>query len=137
MADQDRKSGELRCMVITPDRQVLDVSAQSVVLPAHDGQIGVLRNRAPLLCKLGIGVLKLQTGGKERKLFVDGGFAQVRENDVTVLTTDALEPNQIDRGSAEAALSSAKNLRITDDDSLAARTDAITRAATQLSLAGG
>ena len=43
--------------VVTPDAQVFDRRAGSAVLPAHDGEIGILRGRAPLLCKLGIGVL--------------------------------------------------------------------------------
>jgi len=132
MVDQN---GELRCAVITPDRQVLDVKARSVVVTAHDGQIGVLSGRAPLLCKLGIGVVRLDVGGQERRVFVDGGFAQVRQNEVTVLTPAALEPEQIDRKTAEAALQAAMNMRITDDDSFTARTDAIARAKVQLSLA--
>ncbi len=131
MADQN---GEVRCAVITPDRQVLDVKARSVVVTAHDGQIGVLTGRAPLLCKLGIGVVRLDVGGQERRLFVDGGFAQVRQNEVTVLTPAALEPEQIDRKKAEAALQAAMDMRITDDESFAARTDAIARAKAQLSL---
>ena len=135
MADQVDQNGEVRCAVITPDRQVLDVKARSVVVTAHDGQIGVLSKRAPLLCKLGIGVVRLDVGGQERRLFVDGGFAQVRQNEVTVLTPAALEPEQIDRKKAEAALQAAMDMRITDDESFAARTDAIARARAQLSLA--
>lgn len=134
MADQ---TGELRCAVITPDRQVLDVAVSSVVLPAYDGLIGILRGRAPLLCKLGIGIVRLVTGGKEQRLFVDGGFAQVRDNNVTVLTSAAMAPEEINRQSAQAGLQAALSMRITDDQSFQARSDAITRAKTQLALAAG
>lgn len=134
MADQ---TGDLRCAVITPDRQVMDVSTSSVVLPAYDGQIGVLKGRAPLLCKLGIGVVRLETEGKQKRIFVDGGFAQVRDNSVTVLTAAAMEPDQIDHQTAEAGLQAARNMRITDEESYKARSDAITRAKTQLSVAKG
>ncbi len=136
MPDQVDQAGKLRCVVITPDRQVLDVAITAAVLPAHDGQIGILQNRAPLLCKLGIGVVRLDVGGREQRLFVDGGFAQVRENTVTVLTQAAIEPEQIDRQAAQAALQAATNMRITDEASFSARTDAITRAKAQLALAG-
>ena len=81
---------------------MLDTVAGSVVMPAFDGLVGVLKGRAPLLAKLGIGIVKLTAGGEERKLFVDGGFAQVRANKVTILTAVALEPDQIDRAAAEA-----------------------------------
>jgi len=131
MVDQ---KGDVRCAVITPDRQVLDVEVTSVVLPAHDGQIGILRGRAPLLCKLGIGVVRLGHAGQERRVFVDGGFAQVLDDHVTVLTPSALEPDQIDRTAAEAALEAAREMRITDEVSLLARTNALARAKTQLAL---
>ncbi len=130
----DDQSSKLSCAVITPDRQVLDVTADSVVMPAHDGLIGILRGRAPLLCKLGIGIVKLVTGGQERRLFVDGGFAQVRDNKVTILTSAALEPEQIERSAAEAALKSAREMAITDEESATARTNAIARAKSQLGL---
>ena len=130
----DDQSSKLSCAVITPDRQVLDVTADSVVMPAHDGLIGILRGRAPLLCKLGIGIVKLVTGNQERRLFVDGGFAQVRDNKVTILTSAALEPEQIERSAAEAALKSAREMAITDEESAAARTNAIARAKSQLAL---
>ncbi len=131
MADQ---SGELRCAIFTPDRQVLDTAAVSIIIPAHDGLVGILRGRAPLLAKLGIGIVRLSTGGEERKLFVDGGFAQVRGNKVTLLTAVALEPDQIDRRSAETALKAAVDMKITDDASHTARIDAIQRARCQLAL---
>lgn len=131
-----KASDELQCAVITPDRQVLDVPVQSVVLPAHDGQIGVLRDRAPLLCKLGIGVVKLDVDGRQQRVFVDGGFAQVLNNVVTVLTPYALEPAQIQRRRAEADLQAAQAMPITDDASFETRQNAIARAKAQLELAG-
>jgi len=137
MADQVELSGDLRCAIITPDCQVLDVAATSVIIPAHDGQIGILRQRAPLLCNLGIGVVKLTTGGTQRRVFIDGGFAEVRDSRVTVLTAAALEPEQIDRETSQAALNAALNMRITDDASFQARQDAIARAKTQLALTRG
>ena len=130
----DDQSAKLSCAVITPDRQVLDVTADSVVMPAHDGLIGILRGRAPLLCKLGIGIVKLVIGNEERRLFVDGGFAQVRDNKVTILTSAALEPDQIERPAAEAALKAAMDMAISDEESSTARSNAITRARSQLAL---
>ncbi len=130
----DDQSAKLSCAVITPDRQVLDVTADSVVMPAHDGLIGILHGRAPLLCKLGIGIVKLVTGNEERRLFVDGGFAQVRNNKVTILTSAALEPDQIERSAAEVALKAAMEMAISDEESSTARSNAITRAKSQLAL---
>jgi F-type H+-transporting ATPase subunit epsilon len=82
-------------VVITPERQVLEETVDAVVIPAHDGEIGILSDRAPLMCELGIGQLRYQQGGVTQRLFVDGGFAQVIDNRVAVLTTRAQRAQDI------------------------------------------
>lgn len=91
------RTGVLSLTVITPEQQVLETSAEAVVVPAHDGELGVLNGRAPLMCELGIGQLRYTSGGKTRRLFIDGGFAQVFENRVTVLTNRSLPEEQVTR----------------------------------------
>jgi F-type H+-transporting ATPase subunit epsilon len=81
---------EIRCTVITPERQVLDETADAVVIPAHDGELGVLVNRAALMCELGVGQFRYQKGGQVQRMFIDGGFAQVHDNFVIVLTGSAV-----------------------------------------------
>jgi len=75
--------------VITPERQVLRAEADAVVIPAHDGELGILHNRAPLMCELGIGRLRYDESGIEQHVYIDGGFAQVNADTVTVLTPQA------------------------------------------------
>lgn len=93
-------SKTFNCQLITPEAIVLDAEAQSVVLSAHDGQMGILRDRAPLLCKLGIGELRVTTAERTQRFYVDGGFAHVLNNQVTVLTQQALPTEQIDAAQA-------------------------------------
>ena len=128
------KRSTLHCSVITPERQVVSADVESVIMPAHDGLIGVLRDRAPLLCELSVGVLTLSGSAGRSEYFVDGGFAQVLENEVTVLTPRALAPQEINRESARKALEDAHQLKITDDASFVARTNALARAQAQLKL---
>jgi len=90
-----RGGRELECVVVTPERQVLQEKTASVVIPAHDGELGVLPGRAPLLCELGIGQLRYRTPQGVRRLFIDGGFAQVYEDRVTVLTERAVPAEDI------------------------------------------
>ncbi len=125
---------KLHCSIITPERQVLDADVDAVVFPAHDGLVGVAKNRAPLLHEVGIGVLRLSGPDGERRIFVDGGFAQVLDNDVTILTTRAMNPDEIDREAAQQALAVAEQTKITDDDSFDARQKALARAKSQLQL---
>ncbi len=130
------KQRELLCSVITPEEQVLEARATSVVIPAHDGQIGILENRAPLLCELGTGVLRIDTTSEgPKEFFVDGGFAQVLDNNVMVLTERAVAAEDLDRVAARQALAEAEQMPLTDLACVAARNKAIARAKTQLRLA--
>jgi|SRR5438105_3481674 len=88
--------GNLQCVVVTPERAVLDEPADFVVLPLYDGELGVLPGRAPLIGRLGPGELRLRRGDATRHFYVDGGFAQVRSNIVTVLTPRAVRGEDID-----------------------------------------
>jgi F-type H+-transporting ATPase subunit epsilon len=95
----------LRCVVVTPEREVLDQKADFVALPLYDGELGVLPGRQPLIGQLGYGELRLKQAERvTQRLFIDGGFAQVRSNVVTVLTAKALEAKEIDVAAAERVL---------------------------------
>src|SRR5437588_3066687 len=87
---------ELHCVVVTPERALLDQVADFVALPMYDGELGVLPGRAPLIGRLGYGELRIRRGQQTERFFIDGGFAQVRENTVTVLTSRAMKASEID-----------------------------------------
>src|SRR5207253_3109311 len=94
----------LQCVVVTPERAVLDEPVDFVALPMYDGELGVLPGRAPLIGRLGYGELRLRHGATTRRFFVDGGFAQVRSNIVTVLTPRAIRGEEIDVQTATQTL---------------------------------
>jgi F-type H+-transporting ATPase subunit epsilon len=78
---------KLQCVLVTPERAVFDKPADMVILPMIDGELGVQPGRAALVGRLGKGELRLKRGGETEKFQIDGGFAQVRSDVVTVLTT--------------------------------------------------
>jgi F-type H+-transporting ATPase subunit epsilon len=80
----DRK---LQCVIVTPERAVLDEPADMVILPMIDGELGVQPRRAARVGRLGNGELRIKNGADTKRLRVEGGFAQVRSDVVTVLTT--------------------------------------------------
>jgi len=94
----------LQCVVVTPEKIVLDTPVESVVLPLYDGELGILSGRAPLIGRLGPGELRTRHGNEVQRFFVDGGFAQVRSNVVTVLTPRALLATEIKKNEVEKAL---------------------------------
>src|SRR5690242_19121890 len=80
---------KLRCTLVTPDRAVLDQTVDYVILPMFDGELGVFPGHLALVGRLGPGDLRLNHGGRTEVYFIDGGFAQVKHDVVTVLTAKA------------------------------------------------
>jgi F-type H+-transporting ATPase subunit epsilon len=103
----DNSHRELHCVVVTPEKALLDEPADFVALPMFDGELGVLRGRAPLIGRLGYGELRLRRGTQTQRFFIEGGFAQVRDNTVTVLTSRALRAEDIDINAVSQALQAA------------------------------
>lgn len=80
------------CSLVTPERSVLEAEVSYANLPAHDGQLGVMRDRAALLTELGKGTLTLDLADGSKKLFaLEGGFAQMQSNRLTLLCEKASE----------------------------------------------
>jgi F-type H+-transporting ATPase subunit epsilon len=99
-----------QCAIVTPEREVLSTEATFVALPAHDGEIGILRGRAALLCQLGIGALRVETTEGRQVFYVDRGFAQMVDNRLTVLTEQASRPSEITAQDVEKAFKSASEV---------------------------
>lgn len=81
----------LHVVVISPEKTVFDGRAEAVVAPAWDGEIGILRGHAPLMAVLGSGSMRVTRGGTVERFHVEGGFLQVVDNVVTVLSEKAEE----------------------------------------------
>ena len=77
----------LKVSVISPEAVLFEGETDAVVAPAYDGEIGILTGHAPLMALLGNGMLRL--GGSGQRFNVRGGFLQVINNDVRVVTEQA------------------------------------------------
>ena len=97
----------LNIRVITPDRIVWDATAEEIILPSSTGQLGILKDHAPLLTALDIGVMRLKTEGNWTSIILVEGFAEVEKNNVTVLCSAAEEANNIDLSQAQMELEKA------------------------------
>lgn len=91
----------LTVRVITPDSTIWDAAGEEVILPATSGQLGILSDHAPLLTAIGTGVMRVKANGQWSAIAVMGGFAEVENNEVTVLVNRAERGETIDQ---EAAL---------------------------------
>ncbi len=111
-----------RCTLITPAQQVVDEEVTYVDMPVFDGQMGIAPSRAPLVAKLGDGALRLDFArGESRWFFVAGGFAQMRDNKLTLLTEQAQEASEIDKAKAQAMLKEATGIVAVGEEKTAQR----------------
>lgn len=111
MAETTTNSGLLTVRLVTPDRVLLDATAEAVELPAMSGYIEALYGHAPFLGELGAGEVRLHGGTSgDQKFFVAWGFVEVLPERVTILAETALHPNEIDRTEAEQELREGERL---------------------------
>jgi len=129
-------SGTFHVSVITPERAVLEAEATAVVFPAWDGEVGVLPQRAPFLFEMGIGTLRVEATDGKHTLFVDGGFAQMVGDKLSLLTEQAKPLEDLDKAKATAALAVAREMPMLTDAEFEARQHAVERAEKQIQLAG-
>jgi len=124
-----------KCVLVTPEQQLLDEQAQQVILPVHDGQMGILTDRAPVLAKLGLGQLRVDVvGGKSLTYLVDGGVAQMKGDKLTILTGWATSPDKVDADSTRAELAEATARVPTDPAATQKRQHDIAKAQAKLAL---
>jgi F-type H+-transporting ATPase subunit epsilon len=79
----------LTVSVISPERTLFEGAATFVVAPAFDGEVGILTNHAPMMTLLGRGTLRVQSASGTERFAVEGGFLQVADNQVRVVTERA------------------------------------------------
>ena len=94
--------------ILTPDRRVLQAQADSVVVPATDGELGILSHHTPLVAQLQPGEIRLRTGNDLKYFAVSGGFVEVQNNHVVVLAETAEMAHEIDVERARQAAERAK-----------------------------
>lgn len=124
-----------KCAVITPEGAVFQGDADFVAFPAHDGEMGIMAERAPLLCKLGAGELRIQVADNTQRWFIESGFAQMLNNSLTVLTQRAQPMASLNVSEAEELLAQAQALPADDPAAAQRRNQAINTARVRLRLA--
>ena len=76
----------LKVSVISPEKSLYEGEANAVVAPAYDGEVGILTGHAPMMTLLGKGELRLDGGSGAKKFAIEGGFLQVVNNHVRIVT---------------------------------------------------
>lgn len=105
----------IRLEVVTPDKEVVNEMAQIVMAPGSSGEFGVLSGHTPFMTSLKTGAIHFRDeSGKDRYVFVSGGFAEALPDKVTVLAESAEKTEDIDPQRAKEAMQRAEK-RLADD----------------------
>lgn len=126
----------LTCVVVTPEQTALEEQADFVVVPMIDGELGVAKGRTPLIGRLGKGELRLRTAdGAVQRYYVEGGFVQIH-NDLVALLTSGLKPAQdLDLAQIEKQLDDARSMPGNSAEAMEARREAVDSARAQMLVA--
>jgi F-type H+-transporting ATPase subunit epsilon len=93
---------KFRLTIVTRERKIVETDAVEAVLPASDGEIGILPGHTPLLALLRVGVMRYRTNGNSQSLVLSWGFAEILPERVIVMAETARLPHEIDPAAAEA-----------------------------------
>jgi F-type H+-transporting ATPase subunit epsilon len=132
----------LTVRVVAPDKTVWDSEAEEVILPSTTGQLGILSGHAPLLSALDIGVMRVRPGKDWVAIALMGGFAEIENNEVTILVNGAERGDKIDKEAARTAFSQAESRlnQVQNSDNRQEKiqaTQALKRARARFQAAGG
>ncbi len=126
-----------QCTLVTPERQLVDQQIKYASVPAWDGLLGVEPQRAPLMIKLGAGALRLDDeSGQSQTYFVSGGFAQMKDNKLSLVADAALPADQIDKAAAQAELNAALEENAVGEEAIALKKSKVEAARAKLHIAG-
>lgn len=121
---------KLSFALVSPERELFNGDVDQVVVPGSEGEFGVLPNHAPVMSVIKPGALKVLNDGAERRIFVNGGFADVTPEGLTVLAEEAIDLEDISAEKIEQDLKAAnEDLRDASSD---AKRDAAQRAVARL-----
>ena len=90
--------------IISPDRQVIKIETSEVIIPAYEGEIGILKDHIPLITFLRPGLIQIQ-GESDKKYFVEDGTVEFANNNLLILTSTAKEIQELDKNLIDSIIS--------------------------------
>ena len=100
----------LQIRVIAPDQIVWDANAEEIILPSSTGQLGILTGHIPLLTALDVGVMRVKINNEWQPIVLLGGFAEVDNNNITILVNGAETIEEIDTNKVQDNLQKATQI---------------------------
>jgi len=125
----------LKCIVVTPDATVLDEPADFVALALFDGEIGIGADHSPMIGRLGAGEMRIRQEDTVRRYYIEGGFVEVLDNEVSVLTNRAIPSEKLDMAILQEQLRETRERPANTPELVAIRDRAVAQIRAQLRVA--
>ncbi|MBA61337.1 MAG: ATP synthase F1 subunit epsilon [Planctomycetaceae bacterium] len=125
----------INCIVVTPAETAVETEVSAISLPLFDGDKGVMADHAPMIGRLGNGELKLQGTEDGSHFYIEGGFVQVLDNKVSILTNRVIAVEDLDLSALQEELSNALAMPGNNDEELDLRERAVDAVRAQLRVA--
>lgn len=126
---------QIHVSIVTPEETTFEQEVDSIVVPMIDGERGILANHAPMIGRLAPGELRVTSGSNTDRFYVDGGFVQIDNNQVSVLTGHSIPAVEIDIAKAKADLEAAKSQSAEKPELMEMKQKAIAQATAQIRMA--
>jgi F-type H+-transporting ATPase subunit epsilon len=85
----------LICNIISPERILYQQEVDFIALPLEEGEIGVLPDHAPLVARIGYGIVRVKQNGGENWFAVNGGFVEIKGNEANLMVSYAVQKDEI------------------------------------------
>ncbi len=125
----------MQVSVVTPEATALETKATFVALPLYDGELGISPAHSPFIGRLGYGELRVVEGSVTKRYYVDGGFVQVADDVVSILTNNAKAAENLSSSAAREQLAAARAKVANSEELLTIRDRQETQARAQLRIA--
>ena len=124
---------DFQCTLVTPQEEILDETVKYASIPSWDGLTGVEPMRAPMLVKLGDGLLRLDfESGSTKVYFIAGGFAQMQDNVLSLVANEAIAADQLVKADVEKDLKEAQARTAIEEDDVTRKQRDIAKAKSML-----
>ena len=127
---------KVNCIVVTPEKTSLEQPCDFLALPLFDGEIAIAGDHRAMIGRLGYGEMRIKENGEQLRFYVDGGFVQVADNVVAVITNRAIPAAELDTNTIESQLAEARSQPSNSPELMESRDRSIAQARAQLRVAG-
>ena len=126
---------DLQCVIVTPEKKILDQPVDSVVVPLFDGELGILPLRAPLIGRLGAGELRVTVADRVLRFYIEGGLVEVFGRTVSLVTTHAIPATALEPDRIQLELQEVSAARVSGETELEQRQEEVRRLRAMLRVA--